>query len=268
MSSREKILILIVALGGFLFVHFRLALSATGDHDYLKPFERPRAFSRYSAVWKGVYPGLIPEHAFDGMENTCLRMPLTAADFQKSPGLPPGQTGDASTGPDTSRQPDTVPDYLYPTVTGELGLSHGAGDPPSVEDFSFLELKLCDSDSSVRPVAVKVQFFRQKLYDVDRQYRVPDPAEHWKTYRFRLDRNATQRFDLDLEPFAPSRGFPDEFYNVWVRLIFELPAQPGRRQTTSEICIRDVQVGNRAFFHSARGPGAGNNQENDENACP
>ena len=234
LSSREKFIIMAFILGGFLFVHVRLAGSAT-NHNYLESFASPRAFSQHSLVLRGLYPGLKPENAFDGNAKTCYREPLTGP--QRTARLPK----------EINQSP--VPDYSHPTLSGELGLSHRAAQPPEPEDFSFVKFEFCDSQNSVLPGAVRVQLFRQKLYDVDRQYRVPDPPELWHTADLELGTRTDQRFDLKPEPFPDSSGFPDSFYNVWVRLIFSVPGS--QRQEAQELCLQDVRIGNRSFFASS-----------------
>lgn len=230
-------------MGGFLFVHVRLAMSAGGDHNYLKSFENPRAFSQYSLILKDLYPGLDPENAFDNNPSSCFREPLSQADLQAT-ALP-------------AENRSTIPNYANPTLSGELGLSHGAGHPPTTQDFSFINIVFCNSEHSVQPARVRVQLFRQKLYDVDRQYRIPDAPELWSTFEFNLNNRSSQRFPLDLEPFAESAGFPDGFYNVWVRLIFSMPVGGqihGNAPGGAELCIRSIQVGHRNYFaHSEAG---------------
>ncbi|MBR30526.1 MAG: hypothetical protein CMN77_04385 [Spirochaetaceae bacterium] len=243
MSSREKFIIMALILGGFLFVHVRLASSAT-NHDYLEAFQTPRAFSQYSLILGDVYPGLKPENAFDRNPNTCFREPVTRN--LESAALP------------NKIQEDSVPKYSRPTLSGELGLSHQAGQPPQPEDFSFVQIQFCNTEKSVKPRAVRVQLFRQKLYDVDRQYRVPDAPELWHSVDLNLSGQSTERFPLELEPFSVSSGFPDSFFNVWVRLIFSVPQSAGSDGAT-EICIQDIQVGNRAFFPAS---------ENGDGTCP
>ncbi|MCB1168667.1 MAG: hypothetical protein KDK33_21100, partial [Leptospiraceae bacterium] len=80
MSSREKIIIVLLILGTYVFVHFTLALDATAqEHAYLDQFEKPRAFSRYSTLLDGLYPGLLASNAFDRNPGTCFREPLVPA---------------------------------------------------------------------------------------------------------------------------------------------------------------------------------------------
>lgn len=213
-------------MSGFLFVHFNLALGALDD-AHLDQFRKPRAISRYSTLLDGKYPGLRPLNAFDRNSKTCFREPLTT-----------GLSQDLSTA-----MPQPAPEYRNPTISGELGLSHRAGHPPVIRNFDTLSIQFCRTELSVLPRQVEVQFFRQKLYDVDRQYRIPDAPEHWKSMRFPV-RSLQEKYNLSLERFKESSGFPDEFYNVWVRLIFLMP---GEAEPNQEICLVDVSSGP-AFF--------------------
>ncbi|MCB1169392.1 MAG: hypothetical protein KDK25_03615 [Leptospiraceae bacterium] len=224
---------MLLILGTYVSVHFTLALDATAqEHAYLDQFEKPRAFSRYSTVLHGLYPGLIASNAFDRNPGTCFREPLAPSRKEAIAAI-------------SATTPTTVPDYAQPTISGEVGLSHAAGDPPLPLQFTEMTVEFCQSQISIRPASVQVQFFRQKLYDVDRQYRIPDPPEFWTSRDFSIQKDQ-QTWKLNLEAFRPSSGFPEEFYNVWVRLIFAMP--PGADENNHELCIRDIKVGQKAFF--------------------
>ncbi|MCB1302960.1 MAG: hypothetical protein KDK37_01725 [Leptospiraceae bacterium] len=231
MSSREKIIVVVMILAGYLAVHGSLAHSASWDLSYLQQFEHPRAFSRFSTILYHAYPGLKPANAFDGNPNTCFREPLVAVH----------KRGSAA-----PIWPQPAPDYSMPSISGEIGLSHSAGFPPRPHKWKELDIAFCGGANSYRPSRIDVQWYRQKLYDVDRDNRVPDAPELWNSTSYRLAQFRTKegeyRLPVNLAEFPQSSGFPDGFYNVWVRLTFVDAPDHG------ELCIRDITIPGQQFF--------------------
>ena len=153
--------------------------------------------------------------------------------------------------------PAWVINPAVPFIQTHVGLTHRAAEPPVIDPLKKLWIWSGDQSSSqafqerARPRRLRVLFFRQRLHDFDREYRMMDAPTLWASRSVELeDRMGAQSVDLgflDYSLVEDSPGFPAGIDIVWVRLEL-IDFYPGARYPNA-VAISEI-----AFETESRRP--------------
>lgn len=115
--------------------------------------------------------------------------------------------------------------YIKPVETAfvvELSPTHHMGYyPPKsnpIDEF-WIYLRREDFKYNV-PKKILLVFYEQKLYQINHEYRFPDQPK--KVYEFPIhieNQTGWQRFKLPERVIPPSKGFSENIYQRWVKII-------------------------------------------------
>ena len=191
-----------------------------------------------SATWLSGAPDL--QLLFDGRPETAL------SDFN--------HRGAQPVFPATPRW---VIDPTIPFIQTHVGLTHRAAEPPVIDPLLRLWIWPGDQASPgafaerARPRRLRLLFFRQRLHDFDREYRLMDAPTLWASKTIELeDHMGARAIDLGFLDYAAvedSPGFPAGIDIVWVRIEL-LDFYPGVRYRNA-VAISEI-----AFETAGRRP--------------
>jgi len=139
-------------------------------------------------------------------------------------------------GPTNKNLIKVIPSADIFQITMEVGLSHFPGKPPVVNPLKKLRIwpgfqrdKHTFREYS-RPKRITFLFFKQKLVDMDTEYKIPGLPEYLASKSIILkNRAGYQEIDLGFLPkFGNSPRFPVDIYQIWMRIIIH-DYYPGSR---------------------------------------
>lgn len=116
--------------------------------------------------------------------------------------------------------------WKFPFIQMDVGLSHFPGNPPQANPLRSFKIWPGDQSSqeswekSARPKDIRLVFFRQRLVDSDREYKMIGTPISWQTFSFRLQNKfGSQNFGLEFKnKVKPSSPFPGEIDLIWCRM--------------------------------------------------
>jgi len=127
--------------------------------------------------------------------------------------LDPG-TGDSSK---PAQPPSVHYEGLY--IMLSPGMTHRPGRIPEADPIVGIELFTGDTAGLGRPSRIRLSYFEQQLYHINHDYKFPDPPVFVSSIDVPLRDTADgQRVALSLPTIAPSKGFPDQVKQRWMRI--------------------------------------------------
>jgi hypothetical protein len=121
------------------------------------------------------------------------------------------------------------------------GMTHRPGSIPEPDPIAGIELFTGDTEGLGRPARIRLSYFEQQLYQINHDYRFPDPPVLILSMEILLrDTEEGQSIALSLPFIPPSKGFPDQVKQRWIRL--EILSLYGRGKNENRAAIREIRL--------------------------
>lgn len=99
------------------------------------------------------------------------------------------------------------------------GMTHRPGRIPEPDPVVGIELFTGDTAGRGRPSRIRLSYFEQQLYHINHDYKFPDPPVFVSSIDVPLRNTGDSQYvALSLLPIAPSKGFPDQVKQRWMRI--------------------------------------------------
>jgi len=101
----------------------------------------------------------------------------------------------------------------------DVGMTHQPGKIPLPDPIKGIEILSCNTQATECPKEVRLSYFEQQLYQINHDYRFPDPPQFVFSKDILLENSMQPQFvSLNLPSINPSTGFPDQIKMRWLRI--------------------------------------------------
>lgn len=136
-----------------------------------------------------------------------------------------------------------------PFIQMDVGLSHFPGRPPVINHLKKFRIWPGNQKSKItwqssgRPRDIELVFFRQRLVDADREYKLIGEPVFWQSFRFHLkNKYGPQEFALKFkDKIGPSENFPGQIDFIWCRVEIKSYYQGSNISMQNHIAISEIE---------------------------